>query len=169
MVDESNLLIGEPMKNALHLFLCLSMMLLLVAGCGEPEAETKVEPKPHAHEAGDELVWVKKNIEFEGHLVTLGHHGSHFHGGESIEPAIMLTKDGEDIDNAKTSCSLLDADGGSIVKADMIYEPKTEEEPAHYAQGELKFPSEERPYKIEFVVTVGDKEFKDSIEVKVGH
>lgn len=157
------------------LFKCLvcAFLIAITIGCGDRVESSKTTAQSthdgHTHEAGDELVWAKKDIEFEGYMVTLGHHGSHFHGGDSIEPAIMLTKDGKDIGDAKTSCGLLDADGNSIAQADMLYEPKTDEEPAHYAQGELKFPIEEKPYKIEFTILADGKEFKDSIEVTVGH
>lgn len=159
------------MTSLIKCFVCVFLVVLTV-GCGDTPDQTVAKPETgHAHEHGhsDELVWPKKDIEFEGYVVTLGHHGSHFHAGDSIEPAIMLTKDGEDIGDAKTSCSLLDAGGNSLAQADMIYEPKTDEEPAHYAQGELKFPAEPQTYKIEFTVMAGDKEFKDSIKITIDH
>lgn len=159
------------MKSQIQFLLTFAFVLVLsfATGCDTSPTESKKPAEPHSHGAGDELVWAKSDLEFEGHLITLGHHGSHFHGGDAIEPAIMITKDGADVADAKTSCSMLDDQGASLMSADMIYEPKTDEEPAHYAQGELKFPAKEQVYKIEFVVFVAGKEFKDTIEVKSGH
>jgi len=85
-------------------------------------------------------------MEYE---LSYGYHGKHFHAGDTIEPAVSITKNGEDYSDTKCTVQLALLDPGDASKVieqlpgkpEMNFEPKTEEEPAHYAQAELHIPN----------------------------
>ena len=58
---------------------------------------------------------------------------------------------------------------GSAVE--MVFEPKTEAEPAHFAGAKLEFPAEEKAFLVKFEVAIAgsDKTFTETIEVSSGH
>jgi multidrug efflux pump subunit AcrA (membrane-fusion protein) len=101
-------------------------------------------PHGHAHEGDDSLVWQRENIDHAGFTISLGHHGVRLLRGEQVEPAISITRGGVPVANAKVFNSLLNADTKSPISDEVatVYEPTTENEPAHYAQGGLKLPSD---------------------------
>jgi len=98
----------------------------------------------HAHEGDDSLVWQRENIDHAGFTISLGYHGIRLHQGEQVEPAISITRDGRPVADAQVFNSLLDAETKSPIADEVatVYEPPTEMEPAHYAQGGLKLPSD---------------------------
>jgi hypothetical protein len=98
----------------------------------------------HKHAGDDALVWRLRDVEEAGFIISLGHHAKHLHAGEAVEPAVSITRDGQPVDDAKVFNSLVD-DGSNTVLAkevSTVYEPTTVDEPAHYAQGELKIPAD---------------------------
>lgn len=98
--------------------------------------------KPHTHEGDDALVWVRRDIEQGEFKITLGHHGKHLHAGQDVEPAVMITRDGKPVADAKVFNSLHSEDGSKELAPEKatVFEPTTDEEPAHYAQGDLSIP-----------------------------
>jgi hypothetical protein len=95
----------------------------------------------HSHGDDDALVWEGEPKEHAGLVIKLGHHGKHLHAGEEVEPAVSITRNGEPVSDAKVYNALVSADGKELAKeVATVYEPTTEEEPAHYAQGALAIP-----------------------------
>ena len=163
-------------------FVCVSLIALVI-GCSQKSSESKKEKsakstgenhaESHEHGDDDKLVWVKKDIAIGPYQVTLGHHGDHFHYGEEIEPAVMITKDGKDVGDATIQNCLITASDSKVVaeKKDLKYEPKTEHEPAHYAQGNLVIPKDKNKFQIQFTINLpGDtKEHVHAIDFEVAH
>lgn len=96
----------------------------------------------HSHGDDDALVWRGEPRTYAGLEIQLGHHGKQLHAGEEVEPAVSITYDGQPVSDAKVFNSLLSADGKSVLAEEVatVFEPTTEEEPAHYAQGALSIP-----------------------------
>lgn len=152
------------MRFKLPMTVLLGLAIAFVGGCGEsdpPEdegtgdqtaAEQPTAGHPHTHEGGDELVWVEEDFEHEGFVLALGHHGKHLHAASFVEPAVSITRDGEAVADAKVFNSLLAADGEEVIREEVptIYEPETEDEPAHYAQGKLHMPKGSAQFIIRF-------------------
>lgn len=161
-------------------FLTLSLFgIVAVAGCQE-ERTTEVKPteeseskKSHSHSEDDILVWVQSDIEDGEFVISLGHHGVHFHGGDEIEPAVTITKNGEDVADAVVFNSLIAEDSETVVAEEKptVFEPKTDVEPAHYAQGALLIPKDAEKYVIRFRIKLPgiDAESAYDIEQEVGH
>ena len=96
----------------------------------------------HSHGDDDALVWRGEPRTYAGLEIQLGHHGKQLHAGEEVEPAVSITHDGQPVSDAKVFNSLLSADDKTVLAEEVatIFEPTTEEEPAHYAQGTLSIP-----------------------------
>lgn len=163
---------------------CMVVILLAVGGCGGPgddgdnqsnsvfnENGEDAHGHDHAHTGADKLHWSEKGLAVEGFEIVLGHHGNHFHRGDTIEPAVMITQDGNDVGDAKISNCLVSADDGSVVvdKVDLVYEPKTDHEPAHYAQGNLEIPKGDGKLQIQFSIILpgSEKEHVHNIDLDV--
>ncbi len=148
------------MRSIMPISAILFLITVFVAGCGETSPPVNTEATEggptHSHEGGDELVWVGEDIEHDGFVLKLGHHGDHWHAGEAVEPAVSITRDGEAVPDAKVFNSLVSADGMETVGAEIatIYEPETDDEPAHYAQGNLKLPEESNQVIIRFRIAL---------------
>ena len=112
----------------------------------------------HAHGEDDALVWRGESREHAGLQIQLGHHGKHLHAGESVEPAVSITRDGQPVGDAKVFNSLLSADGESVVAEEVatVFEPTTKDEPAHYAQGALSIPKGVDKVVIRFRIVSSD-------------
>lgn len=96
----------------------------------------------HSHVGGDALIW-KGDPRKTGDLqILLGHHGEHLHAGETVEPAVSITRSGKPVADLKVFNSLLSADEKTVLAEEVaaVYEPTTDDEPAHYAQGALAIP-----------------------------
>ncbi len=141
------------MKISLRMLLLLFVGLSLVSGCykapdsaGErAAADTDGGGQHgHTHEGGDALVWQRADLEHEGYVISLGHHGTQLFAGHSAEPAVMITKDREPVADAKVFVTLLDATGEDVITQEQaaVYEPTTAAEPAHYAQASVKMPAD---------------------------
>ena len=157
------------MRFTLPMTVLLVLVTAFIGGCGESDPpaddgtgdQTAVEPPtgeqpaaghPHSHEGGDALVWVDDDIEHEGFVLGLGHHGKHLHAAAFVEPAVSITRDGTAVADAKVFNSLVAADGMEVIREEIptIYEPETEDEPAHYAQGKLHLPKGSAQFIIRF-------------------
>ncbi len=92
----------------------------------------------------------------------LGHHGKHLHAGEEVEPAVSIMRDGKPVDDAKVFNALLSADGQTVLAEEVatVYEPTTEEEPAHYEQGALAIPKNVKKVVIRFRIVLAGEEAK---------
>jgi hypothetical protein len=98
----------------------------------------------HHHEGDDTLVWQRQDIQHAGYVISLGHHSKVLHAGEPVEPAVSISRDGQPVSDAQVFNSLWSGDGKTALAEEVrtVYEPPTAEEPAHYAQGGLKIPSD---------------------------
>jgi hypothetical protein len=114
------------------------------------------EGKPHTHGSDDALVWEGKPVEHAGTTLLLGHHGKHLHAGEEVEPAVSITRDGQPVTDAKVFNALLSADGETVLVKEVatVFEPTTEDEPAHYAQGALAIPKDVKKVVIRFRIVL---------------
>ena len=112
----------------------------------------------HTHGDDDALVWVGKPKQHADLVIKLGHHGKHLHAGEKVEPAVSITHEGEAVDSAKVFNALFSADGTTQLAKEVatVFEPTTEEEPAHYAQGALIIPQEVSDIVIRFRIVISD-------------
>ncbi len=63
----------------------------------------------HKHTGDDAFVWRLRDVEEAGFTISLGHHGKHLHAGETVEPAVSITRDGQPVDDAKVFNSLVSA------------------------------------------------------------
>lgn len=114
----------------------------------------------HTHGDDDALVWEGEPKEHAGLVIKLGHHGKHLHAGEKVEPAVSITLDGEPVANAKVFNALVSADGATVLADEVptVYEPPTDEEPAHYAQGGLMIPANAKSLSIRFRIVPAEGE-----------
>ena len=112
----------------------------------------------HDHAGGDALVWRGEPREHEGLQILLGHHGEHLHAGEAVEPAVSITRDGKPVGDVKVFNSLLSADGKTVLAKEVatVFEPTTEDEPAHYAQGALTIPKGVEGVIIRYRIVMSD-------------
>ncbi len=106
----------------------------------------------HVHGDDDALVWEGEPKEHGDLQIKLGHHGKHLHAGEEVEPAVSITRDGSPVSDAKVFNALVSADGQTVLAEEVatVYEPTTEDEPAHYAQGALSIPKDVKKVIIRF-------------------
>lgn len=119
---------------------------------GNFSEEAHGEGHSHSHSGDDALVWEGEPKEYAGMIIKLGHHGQHLHKGEAVEPAVSITKDGKPVTDVKVFNALVTKDGATVLAKEVgtIYEPETSEEPAHYAQGGLKIPTDAKEVAIRF-------------------
>jgi hypothetical protein len=96
----------------------------------------------HSHGDDDALVWRGEPRQHAGLEIKLGHHGKKLHGGKEVEPAVSITRGGQPVSDAKVFNALVAKDGTTVLVREVAttYEPTTDEEPAHYAQGGLIIP-----------------------------
>ena len=151
------------------------LMVGLLIGCAEKPAEktantssgnnasanTKDNQNGHTHSHGedDALVWEGDPKEQGGCLIKLGHHGKHLHAGEEVEPAVSITRDGKPVDDAKVFNALFSTNGKELAKeVATVYEPTTDEEPAHYAQGGLMIPKGASEVVVRFRIILAGEE-----------
>jgi len=116
----------------------------------------------HTHGEDDALVWEGEPVEHAGTQLLLGHHGKHLHAGEEVEPAVSITRDGKPVTDAKVFNALVSPDGETVLAKEVptVFEPTTEEEPAHYAQGALAIPKDVKKVAIRFRVVLTGEEAK---------
>ncbi|MFN3159203.1 MAG: hypothetical protein ACE37I_07800 [Rubinisphaera brasiliensis] len=115
----------------------------------------------HAHGEDDALVWKDTPKTHEGLRIILGHHGKHIHAGEELEPAVSITRDGKDVGDIQVFNSLLSSDGNAVLAQEVatVFEPETDDEIAHYAQGGLQIPAGARQVLVRFrIVPNGGEE-----------
>ncbi len=125
----------------------------------------------HSHSGDDALVWRQEGVKEGDYTISLGHHGKELHAGQPVEPAVMVAKGDTDVADAKVFNALLTEDGKTVLAEEKptVFEPKTAEEPAHYAQGELTVPADAKKAVLRFRVVLpeGDeKTFDVPVEVK---
>lgn len=120
------------------------------------EFSEKQAAAPHTHGEDDALVWEGDPVDVDDVVIKLGHHGKHLHAGEEVEPAVFIERDGKPVDDAKVYNALLSADGETVLAEEVptVYEPTTEEEPAHYAQGGLAIPRDVKKVVVRFRIVL---------------
>ena len=140
-----------------HLPFFVLSLSLLAAGCGgngaPPQPKNSDEHEDSHH--GDELYWQTGNLEHEDVTISLGHHGTHVYTSHTVEPAVMIVRDGDAVGDANVFVTMLSADGEAIGEEQSTeFEPKTPDEPAHYAKAKFKVPGKTDSitfrYRIEF-------------------
>lgn len=129
---------------------------------GEFAEEAHGHAHGHSHGEDDALVWEGDPVEHSGTTILLGHHGKHLHAGEEVEAAVSIVRDGEPVSDAKVFNALLSADGETVLAEEVatVYEPTTEEERAHYAQGGLAIPKDVKKVVIRFRIVLPGEEAK---------
>ena len=113
----------------------------------------------HTHDGDDVLFWQREGIEEKGYQIRLGHHGVHVNAGHRLEPAVSISFGGEPVADAKVFNSLIAIDSEQVLATEVaaVYEPPTEAEPAHYAQGEIDVPQDLQRATIRYrIVLPGD-------------
>ncbi len=165
------------MRLALSIIALLALVVTLSAGCirnepPEDAVEQTAEPESghaHSHEGDDALVWVEEGVEHAGFVLALGHHGKHLHAASFVEPAVSITRDGADVADAQVFNSLVSADGETVIReeAATVYEPKTDEEPAHYAQGKLHLPKGAQEFLIRFRIVLPETDDELTREITI--
>jgi hypothetical protein len=134
------------------------------------EDEHAVQAMAHGHSHGpdDTLVW-QKELKEDGYEIALGHHGVTLMAGGEVEPAVQLKKNGEPVADAKVFNTLLAGDGDTVLAKEVatVYEPPTDEEPAHYAQGGLKIPPGTRAATLRFRIVLPENAGERTFDVPV--
>jgi hypothetical protein len=165
------------MLRQCHALLALTLFVVLFTACRPAQIDRPVmnshgssSEMGHSHSDADALFWKKENLDFEGVLISLGHHGFHFHAGDTIEPALTATRDGQPVADEVATVSMI-ASGDETVLIDekpMVYEPPTDAEPAHYAQAKFTVPPDTAKFRLRFRLKgVGsDKDWSEDIDVQ---
>jgi len=154
------------MKQIMNYTVPLLVVQVFAIGCAReatvpPPQETVTDPHPHTHEGDDALVWVEKDFEHAGVSISLGHHGEHVHAASMLEPSVMIMREGEPVADAQVFNCLVSADGNAVIREEVatVYEPESENEPAHYAQGKLHVPKGVDKVVVRFrIVLAGESE-----------
>ena len=130
--------------------------------------ETEAE-HGHSHEGDDELVWPREGLEHNGYTLNLGHHGVRVLAGHDLEPAVSIQRDGTDVDDAEVFISLISIDDKQTLAKEVstIYEPKTDTEPAHYAQGKLPVPEGSERIIIRYRIKFPQASSEETFDVPV--
>ncbi len=168
------------MKNNLWMWFLFGLAVAI--GCNRPPESTngsggdRAAANPdsdgkrgHTHEGDDALVWQRSDLEFEGYVISLGHHGKQLFAGHEAEPAVMITKSGEPVADAKVFVTLLDAAGEDVITEEQatVYEPTTAEEPAHYAQASIKMPADATELTLRYRIELSEaSEFSQDVIVQ---
>ena len=159
--------------------LLAALCLLSAAGCTKPAEEPGGEEpagtpaashQGHSHGDDDVLFWQREELEHEGWIISLGHHGAQLNAGHETEPAVMITKDGEPVADAAVFVTLLDAEGADVLVEEQatVFEPTTEEEPAHFAQATLLVPADAEEVTLQYRITLPGAAEEFSMSVPVG-
>jgi hypothetical protein len=134
------------------------------------EDEHAAPPMIHSHSHGpdDTLVW-QKELKEGDYEIALGHHAVTLMAGAVVEPAVQIKKNGEPVADAKVFSALLAGDGSAVLAEEVatVYEPPTEEEPAHYAQGALKIPAGTREATLRFRIVLPENSGEHTFDVPV--
>lgn len=138
---------------------------------GDVAAHDHAAGHSHSHAGDDALVW-RKQVDGEDFNIALGHHGQTLHAGHTVEPAVGITRQGQPVADAQVFNALLSADGGTVLaeEAATVYEPPTSSEPAHYAQGALRLPTDSQRVVIRYRILLpgvgGEKTFDVPVDVE---
>jgi hypothetical protein len=162
------------MKIKLLTLAAIVAALCWISGCqktppaGAGGATTEDDKHAHSHEGeSDELFWHRDKLEHEGHQISLGQHGIHLHAGEEGELAVIVTKDGQSVADAKVFVTVLDKDGNTELVAEQAAEYETVEgEPPHYASKLAKVP-DAKELTVRYRITLpAAAEFKQDVPVE---
>jgi hypothetical protein len=143
----------------------------LLAGCGSnPESSPALPAKPGAAEKHSSVVWIERDIEHEGSMISLGYRDQS-KADTPLEPVTAITRDGKPVADAMVFNRLVDADTGDGLGDEVatIYEPSPGSDPAIYAQGKLKRPDSTKKCKVRFRVVLPnvDQEWQRDVELPV--
>ena len=153
------------------------LVLLCAVGCSPeaPDTAVKQDESGHVHDPGDAMTWKRKEkIQDSEYETWFGHPGDHFHIGESFEPANAITQGEQAISDAQVFNRLVDSQNATEMiteESSTVHEPETDEEIAHYAQGELVLPKDVSECLIRFRVVLPGQadEITRDVSVKIGH
>lgn len=169
------------LRNRMMQRTCFSILTLLFifsitffSGCQKGSKDNKNLGKAsklesdHSHD-NDVLTWVEESPGDVYHI-SVGYHGNHFHVGDTLEPAVMVVaKDGSDVSNLRIRCKFTDRGKMIGEEGTLVFEPKTETEPAHYAQHKFTFPDEEKMYTLKFAIELPGSTLLIPATVECGH
>jgi hypothetical protein len=122
----------------------------------------------HSHAADDALIW-RKELKAGGYDIALGHHGISLLAGAEVEPAVRISHEGQPVADAKAFTALLAENGRTVLANEVstVYEPPTDDEPAHYAQGRLKIPPGTRQAAIRYRIVLPDNKTEYTFDFPV--
>ena len=154
--------------SAVQFLLCC----VLFAGCPQPsettngtEPDTSGQGHAHTHEGDDMLVWQREGLEHEGYIISLGHFGKTLFADHDVEPVGMIKKDDTDVTDAKVYVALV---GEEVTEQATVYESENDDEPAHYAQAELRLPADATEATLRYRIELPDaSEFTQDVTVDV--
>lgn len=162
------------------LYTLMALMMLIIVGCQDPEntqtgsgdatpptADAPEADDKHTHDAADVLTWVQLDIQEGDFTLSLGHHGDHFHGGDTIEPAVKISRGDDDVADAIVHNSLVAEDAETVLAEERptVFEPMTDDEPAHYAQGALQIPKDAKNFLIRFRIQLPGSDIESMYDI----
>lgn len=114
------------------------------------------------------MVWAQSDIREGDFVLSLGHRGEEFQGGDSIEPAVRIMMGDVEIKDAVVHSSLVAEDGEIILAEERLsdFAATTDEEPAHYATGTLKIPEDTQTFLIRFRIKLPEVETESIYDIE---
>ena len=121
----------------------------------------------HDDEIDETLVWHLSDIELGGCTIQLGQHGLVVRAGAELEPAVTITRDGDAVEGAQVYATLVADDEQTILTEETlaVFEAASEEEPAHYAQNNLRVPADAEKVIIRYRIELPDGAGSGTYEV----
>lgn len=151
------------------------MMLLALIGCQDDQTATVPKPADSsektdaaAEEVVASLVWAQSDIQEGDFVLSLGHRGESFKGGDLIETAVKILVGDAEVKDAVVHTSLVAEDGEAILAEERpaVFAAATDDEPAHYAAGELTIPEDATKFLIRFRIQLPEVETESIYDIE---
>ncbi|MDH3718321.1 MAG: hypothetical protein OES79_09400, partial [Planctomycetota bacterium] len=106
----------------------------------------------HDDEPDDTLLWDPDKQQLADCEIVLGRHGVVIHAGEDLEAAIAIYRGGQSVADAEVFATLLGPNGTTVIaeEASAVFEPATDDEPAHYGQATLAVPDDQEQVIVQY-------------------
>ncbi len=144
------------MKVSLRIILVLFVGLAVAGGCNKPDDNA--------------LIWQRADLEHEGYVISLGHHGEQLYADHKAEPAVMITRDGEPVADAMVFVTLLDSAGEKVLTQEQatVYKLPTDAEPAYYSPTSVMLPADATEVTLRYRITFPEAgEFSQDVVIPV--
>ncbi|NIL98908.1 MAG: hypothetical protein GTO26_12710 [Planctomycetales bacterium] len=112
----------------------------------------------HDDEPDDTLLWDPDQRQLADCAITLGRHGVVIQAGRDVEGAVSIYRGAEPVADAEVFVSLLAPDGTTVIAEESaaVFEPTTEDEPAHYGQAILAVPADQQQVIVQYRIVLAD-------------